>query len=113
MGERVEIVLDRPREVKFTWADLKTLQGRLGKPIGEILGDMGKLDVVAIQHLLFQGLHHGDPRLRFDDVGAMIEKFVAGGKTVGDVLYALNEAFTASGYFGREEVRKGDQGDQP
>ena len=113
MGERVEIVLDRPREVRFTWADLKVVQGRLGKPLGDVMVDMGRLDVVAIQHLLFVGLRHDDPRLRFEDVGDLIEKFVVGGKTVGDLLYALNEAFTASGYFGREEVRKDRDGDTP
>lgn len=102
MADAVEIVLDKPRRVKFTWGDLKALQQRLGKPVGEIVADLGKLDVLAIQHLLFAGLHHEDARLRFDDVGGLIEKYVEGGKTLGDVLYVLNEAFTRSGYFGRE-----------
>lgn len=108
MSEQVEVILDRPRTVKFTWPDLKALQSRLGKPLGDIMVDLGKLDVVAIQHVLFAGLRHDDQKLRFDDVGAMIEAFVAGGKTVGDVLYVINEAMAASGYFGREGVKKDD-----
>lgn len=104
--DAVEIVLDRPRTVKFTWGDLKSLQGRLGKPLGDIMMDMGKLDVVAIQHVLFAGLRHDDARLRFDDLGSLIERYIDGGKTIGDVLYVLNEALTQSGFFGREEGRK-------
>src|SRR3990167_1066507 len=102
MAEGVEIVLDRPRRVSYTWGDLKALQQRLGKPVGEIVADLGKLDVNAIQHLLFAGLHHDDARLRFDDVGGLIEKYVAGGKTLGDVLWVITGALTRWGFFGGE-----------
>jgi len=105
MAEGIEIVLDRPRRVRYTWGDLKALQQRLSKPVGEIVADLGKLDVNAIQHLLFAGLHHEDARLRFDDVGGLIEKYVDGGKTLGDVLWVVNEALTQSGFFGREAGR--------
>src|SRR3972149_6559353 len=102
MAEGIETVLARPRRVRYTWGDLKALQQRLSKPVGEIVADLGKLDVNAIQHLLFAGLHHEDARLRFDDVGGLIEKYVDGGKTLGDVLWVVNEALTQSGFFGRE-----------
>ena len=92
MADGVEIVLDRPRHVTYTWGDLKALQTRLGKPTGEIVADLGKLDVNAIQHLLFAGLHHEDARLRFDDVGGLIEKYVDGGKTLYAGLHTLSSS---------------------
>lgn len=103
----VEIVLDRPRTVRYTFADLKGLQRALGKPMAQVVADMGQLDVVALQHVLYAGLRHEDKRLRLDDVGEMIQKFIDGGKTLGDIYYVVNQGLVESGFFGREE---GDRG---
>ncbi len=97
-----EITLDKPRRLRFTFAELKSLETRLGKPVGDVVADMARLSVGTLQHVLFAGLRATDPRLRFEDVERMLVEFVEGKRgTLNDVLYALNEALMESGYFGR------------
>ena len=102
MTSGVEITLDRVRRIKFTFADLKAMEGRLGKPMGEIVGDLTRLSVNTLQHALYAGLRSDDKRLRFEDVERLLTEYVDSGRGgLNDVLYLLNEAFTESGYFGR------------
>jgi len=102
MTNGVEITLDKPRRIRFTFAELKSLEARLGKPMGDVVSDMTRLSVNTLQHMLFAGLRATDSRLRFEDVERLLIEWVEGGKgTLNDVLYALNEALMESGYFGR------------
>lgn len=102
MTNGVEFTLDKPRRIKFTLAELKALEQRLGKPMGDIVADMTRLSVNTMQQVLFAGLRATDNRLRFEDLERMLIDFVEGGKgTLNDVLYVLNEALMDSGYFGR------------
>ena len=106
MNPGVVIELDRTRHVKFTFSELKTLQQRLGKPLGEIFGDLTKLDVAALQVVLWVGLRADDKALRFERVEELIQDYIDGGHSVGDVLYVVNEAVVASGFFGAEAKRE-------
>src|SRR3970040_1447356 len=102
MTNGVEITLDKPRGIRFTFDELKPPRARLGKPMGEVVADLTRLSATTLQHALYAGLRSEDKRLRFEDVERLVTEYVESGRgALNDVLYLLNEAFTESGYFGR------------
>ena len=104
MNSGIEITLDRPRRVKYTFVTFKTLQLRLGnKAVGDIFTDLTKLDVNSLQTVLWVGLLHEDRSLRYDKVEEFIERYIEDGHTVGDLLHVINEAVKESGFFGRDQ----------
>ena len=102
MTAPVEFTLGgRLRRLKFTIVEIKALEGRLGKPVGDVFGDLAKLSITGLQHVLWAALRHEDRKLRFEDVETLIQGHIDGGGSLSEFLYAINDAAVASGLFGR------------
>jgi len=102
----IAITLDRPRTLKLTYEQLIALEQRIGKPSGEIFGDLAKMSLQSLTAVMFAALRHEDTKLRYDAVGRMIGEYLEDGHDIGDLLQLVNEVVTQSGLFGRVEEKE-------
>lgn len=70
MKKTIEIMLDKPRNLRYTLNSLRILEKQFGIAVGN-LGD--NITMETIQALLYVGLIHEDKELTFDAVGDMVD----------------------------------------
>ncbi len=97
----VQVTLDRPRALRYSINAIAELERVLGQPIGEIVGAMRALSIMTIRAMVWAGLRHENSRLTLDGAGLLIDTYLAGGGTLGDLYGRLDAALVASGTFGR------------
>lgn len=85
-----EIVLDRPRRIKFNLSALITAQTLCGKPVMMIIGDAVQCDVEVISKLLCAGLKHEDKDITVNKVIDLIDEHV---EDISTVCKTVVEAF--------------------
>lgn len=104
MDQGVEIVLGRPRRLRFRYQDMRALEERAGKPLGEVVGDLARMSIKTVELVVWAGLRHEEPRLRPDDVQPLLQAYFEEGKSLSDILAVLRQAVQESGFFaGKEE----------
>lgn len=91
-----EIVLDRPRRIRFGIVDLRDLQRMLmGSSLVQIVRRLQELDLDAIIAALWIGLRRDDGKLKRDDIERLIQAHIDGGGTLAEIIGPLSDAFVA------------------
>lgn len=107
----IPITLDRDRELRFTINSLSMVQGLLGKPLGDVLIDSGRLGLVEVRALLWGALSTSDTKLTTAKVGDLMQEFLERGGSYKDLKEAVDLALMESGLLPKgEEVGTGDEG---
>ena len=96
----VEIVLDKPRTLRFTLGALRDLQRVSGQPLHQFVTTMGEVSVEHLLWTIWAGLKHGWPKLTLEQTQPLIEKYLENGGTLPDLMTAVNDAFVQCGLFG-------------
>lgn len=99
MDQGVEIILGRPRRLKFRYQDMRALEEKVGKPLGEIVADLGRLSIRTTEMVLWAGLRHEDARLAPGDMLELLGEYFEGGKSLSDLMEVLRKAVQESGFF--------------
>ena len=97
----LEITLDKPRQLRFTFNALCVLEDTLGRPLGDVLGALRRLNARDFRAVLWAGLRHEDPALTPEGAGDLVTGWLDGG---GDylVLYdQVDRALVRSGILGK------------
>ena len=91
----MKVVLDKERELKFTFKALLEIEKELGKKLSEFSAENVGLNEIFI--LFYHGLKATDPKLTKDMVLDIIDKSGIDVKTIAEYVgQALAEAFGAS-----------------
>jgi len=106
----VEIELDRPRKIRFSFSDLRTLETRLGNlPFQSILEMLSQMNLNALAATLAIGLRWDDKTISPSKVDALMDEYMKKHQTVVPVLEAIVKAFEVSGITGGAS----EDGDRP
>lgn len=88
-----EIVLDKPRRIKFNISALITAQALCGKPIMHIISDAVQCDVEVIAKLLCAGFKHEDKDINVNKVVDLLDEYV---DDLSSIYKIVVEAFCAA-----------------
>lgn len=94
-----EILLDKPRRLRFDIPALRDLETAMGgKPIGQIVGELQQVGVTAIVTALWAGLRHDDRTLTIARVTALLETHLENAPlgSIHDVMRQIDTALRAS-----------------
>jgi len=69
----IEIKLDHPRRLKYSWNSLCEFERQMGMAVGEALGDEKNLGCNTLRALLWAGLIWESPTLTPDEAGDLID----------------------------------------
>ena len=108
-----EIMLDKPRRVRYRWQDVKELGRRLGgASLQGMLAKLGEADPETISTALLIGLRHEDPKLKVEDLDEIIDAYLRrpDGR-LADLLGAINEALQNCGLFRDRSKKANDPAD--
>lgn len=95
-----QVVLDRPRNLRFDIAAVRDLEAALGgQPLGLIWQQLGNMGINALCLALWAGLKHEDRGLTQNLIVKIVEKYIANGGKLKPVISAVTEAFEASDVF--------------
>lgn len=109
----VEIELDRPRRMRFSFRDLRDLENRLGGiPFQEVLNRLQAMHLNTLVQTIHIGLRGEDPRMTVARVEEIIEEYLGKGRPLADLLSAVAEAMELSGITGRAPIT-GREDDRP
>lgn len=101
MADSVEIVLDKPRRLRFDLPAVEDLEHAYGdKPVGQLVTDIANFSITGIKLALWAGLKHEDKALTPNLVRKMMTTHIESGKAISDLVEPLNRAILASGMFG-------------
>lgn len=96
----VEIVFDKPRQLRYDLAAIKDLENALGgEPLGKIVSNLGQMGINALTMSLWAGLKHEDRTLTPNLVTKLLEKYLDDGKSLKKLMTAVNDAIDQSGLF--------------
>jgi hypothetical protein len=96
----VEIVLDKPRTLRFTLGALRDLQRVSGQPLHQFVATMGEVSIDHLLWTIWAGLKHAWPKLTVEQTQPLIEKYLENGGTLPELMATVNEAFLQCGLFG-------------
>jgi hypothetical protein len=94
-----EIVLDKPRRIRFDIAAVRDLEAALGQPLGVIWQQLGQMGINALCLALWAGLKHEDKGLTQNLTVKLVERHIANGGKLKPIITAVTEAFEASDVF--------------
>jgi len=90
MVDRIEITLDKPRQLKFTFASLRLLQARLGgASLLQIISRIESVDVEAIVQAVWIGFGGDDRKLTFDRAQELLDAHMTNGNNMADLMRPL------------------------
>jgi hypothetical protein len=95
----VEIVLDKPRTLRFTIQALLDLQRASKEPLGLFEVRLAQVSVEHLTWAVWAGLKHVDARLTVERVALLLDKYLENGGTLGDLMLEVNKALFHSGLF--------------
>jgi hypothetical protein len=96
----VEIVLDKPRNLRFTTQALLDLQRMAGgEPLGSFIKDLGNISIQHLLWLLRAGLKHEQPKLTESQVATLVDRAIHRGATLATIMETVNKALIESGLF--------------
>lgn len=99
--EPVEILLDRPRTLKYRVTDLRELTRRLGNiGVRQLLERLGDMDLECILQTLHVGLRHEESKMRLDRAEELLQIAVDRDGSMKLILQAIIDALAASGVIG-------------
>jgi len=96
------------RRLRYHFDEFLELETRTGVPPTDLAGSIMKLSPANLRLALWVGLKWQEPPgtrkvITLDWVGKQLQKHLATGHSLMPILRAIDEAFTASGYFRPEE----------
>lgn len=86
----VEVVLDRPRKIKFSMGVIRAAEAALG-------GFGGPLLLNALCTMLLFGLRGDDPKLTAAKLDTLVDAYLAGGGSLEELSEKVKEALRRSG----------------
>ena len=86
----VEIVLDKPRQIKFSIGVLRRAEAALG-------GFVGPLGLNILCSLLMYGLRADDQKLTLEKLDALLDKYLQDGGSMEEVSEKIQEALKRAG----------------
>jgi hypothetical protein len=108
-----EILLDKPRRLRFDIAAVRDLEAALGQPLGLIWQQLGQMGINALCLALWAGLKHEDRALTQNLTVKIVERYVANGGKLKPIISAVTEAFEASDVFKSLEEELGNVAPEP
>ncbi len=108
----IEIILDRPRKLRFRIGDLQEFSLAMDhRPIAEIMSRAFMIDPSFIVLGLFYGLRHEDGKITLNKVKNFVDAYVESDKgTYADLTSLLIEAMNKSGII-KNEAESDTEGD--
>lgn len=94
-----EIVLDKPRRLRFDIPAVRDLESALGQPLGLVWQQLGQMGINALIIALWAGLKHEDKALTQNLTAKLVERHIANGGRLKPIIAAVTEAFEASDVF--------------
>jgi hypothetical protein len=105
-----EILLDKPRRLRFDLDALKDLEAAMGAmPLGTIHSQLGKLGLTAVCLALWAGLKHEDATLTPKLTTKILQSYLQGGGSISTVIETVSTAIDECGLFHAE----GAEGNAP
>jgi hypothetical protein len=102
MADSVEILLDKPRHLRFDLPAVEDLERAYGdRPLGQLVTDINNLGVTALKLALWAGLKHEDKALTPTLIRKMMTTYLESGRPLSDLAEPLSRAIMASGMFGK------------
>lgn len=99
----IDIVLDKPRRLRFDMRALRALETDVRRELGIPLQEaMARWFSVVARLLVLHGLRPDDPRLTLDKVEVMLQHTIDQGGDVAKVYEAAARALRLSGVLGTE-----------
>ncbi len=94
-----EIILDKPRRLRFDMTAMRDLEAALGHPLGVIWQQLQQMGVSALCLTLWAGLKHEDKALTQNLTNKIVERYVANGGKLKPIITAVSEAMESSDVF--------------
>ena len=94
-----DIVLDKPRRLRFDIPAVRDLEASLRQPLGLVWQQLGQMGINALCIALWAGLKHEDRALTQNLIVKIVERYIANGGKLKPIITAVTEAFEASDVF--------------
>lgn len=107
----VEIVLDKPRNLRFTVQALLDLQRISKEPLGLFEVRFGQVSIEHLVWAIWAGLRHQFPSITIEEIVPLVEKYLTQGGTVTQLALEVNKALFHSGLF--DEPKGATEGNAP
>lgn len=91
-----EIVLDKPRRLRYDFNAIADTEARAGMGIAEMFSER-RVGFHVIRLILWGGLKWQDKGLTIERVGQMIDVYLANGGTLEGLMTPVKDAMTKSG----------------
>lgn len=108
----VNIELDKPRRLRFTFNDLADVDAKLGSSVLYMLADPERIaerfNFNVFRTLLWAGLKWEDHTLTVERVGNIIDSYLEKGGDFNYVVEKLIEGLVNSGIFKKKEEKPGN-----
>lgn len=108
-----EILLDKPRQLRFDITAVRDLEAAVGQPLGLIWQQLGQMGINALCLALWAGLKHEDKGLTQNLVVKIVERYIANGGKLKPIITAVTEAFEASDVFKSLDEELGNEPPEP
>lgn len=96
-----EFVLDEPRRLRFTVNACVKLEEMFEQPISRFVREFTGIDHRKLRAVLWAGLLHDKQPPTLEQVGDLIDTFLANGGDLVELFNAYDAAIAASGLLGR------------
>jgi len=101
MPKAIDIVLDKPRKLRFDINALSDAEEALGMGLGALM--RSQMGVRAIRALLWAGLKWEDRGLTLEKTGDIVQKHIESGGNLEGLGESISRALLASGLFDSED----------
>lgn len=95
----VQVVLDKPRTLKFDIRATRDLEGQYGRPLGTIIQDITNLGVTAIISALNAGLKHEDKAMSLNFAEKLLISYTDAKRPMRDLVRSISDALEETGLF--------------
>lgn len=102
----VSLVLDRPRDFRFTWGSGNRFEEAYGKSLPRAFAEDSGVRLVT--YLTWAGLLHAEPALKLFEVERRLERYLVVGGDIGVFYQSLLTALLESGVIGKKADPKTD-----
>ncbi len=96
---RVSVVIDKPRDVRFTWSSINRFEESYGRSLMEAMSV--NVGVRLVTHLVWAGLLHDEPSLTIREVERRIQAYINLGGDVNSLAEKVTGALVSSGVLGK------------
>ena len=103
--DMVILDLDRPRELRFGFKALKSIEGMFKKPLMEV--DLGNLKSDTLEKILYAGLKGDDTDLEFDKMEDLLDEM-----PYNELVNKMTEAIGIAYGVDKEEVKRAMEEDE-